>query len=262
MAGPTGPFPGPRDAEATLPMTRTCQDRPYGHGPVALLDCELHGPGSGAELFVVEGESAALAVARVRDPRFQAVLPMQGKPLNAIKATPRRVAAQPLFAALATALGTRLGEPPGAAPPRFERLLILTDPDADGIHCGVLLLAFIHRFLPSLLDAPPSAAPSQGGGGMVEWVRAPWGVVVPEDGTPPVVAHSEEGLVELAARVRRERAASLRRFRGLAAIDTALLLRHCVDRASRRADRIDARRVAGMLALLAPGWGAADGGAG
>jgi len=236
--------------------------KPFHHGPIELVDCEVHGPGSGAELFVVEGESAALAVARVRDPRFQAVLPMQGKPLNAVKATSRRVAAQPLFRELTAALGTGMGADFRGDSLRFERLLILTDPDADGIHCGVLLLAFIHRFLPSLLDAPPSAAPSQGDGGMVEWVRAPWGVVVPEDGTPPVVAHSEEGLVELAARVRRERAASLRRFRGLAAIDTALLLRHCVDRASRRADRIDARRVAGMLALLAPGWGAADGGAG
>ena len=40
-----------------------------------LADSAEHGPGSGAELFVVEGDSAAAAVARVRDPRLQAVLP-------------------------------------------------------------------------------------------------------------------------------------------------------------------------------------------
>ena len=218
---------------------------PFHRGPIELVDCEVHGPGSGAELFVVEGESAALAVGTVRDARFQAVLPMQGKPLNAHKATPRRVAEQPLFRELAKALGTGMGSDFCGESLRFERLLVLTDPDADGIHCGVLLLAFVHRFLRPLLD-PRAAGP-----GRVAWVRAPWGEVVPVDGGPPQVAFSEEELVALAERVRLDRAATTRRFRGLAAIDARLLARHCVDPGSRRADWPDARHVEGMLAMLA-----------
>lgn len=234
-------------------MTRTCQDRPFGKGPVELVDCELHGRGSGAELFVVEGESAALAVARVRDRRTQAVLAMQGKPLNALKASPRRVASQPLFRALAAALGTGMGDDFQGDRLRFDRLLILTDPDADGIHCGVLLLAFLQAALRPLLGAPP-------GQGSVHWVRAPWGEVTPADGSPPLVAHSEEGLVALAEEVRRRQPATMRRFRGLAAIDSGLLARHCVEPATRRADWIDARQVAGMLAMLAAAGVEADGG--
>ena len=217
----------------------------FHRGPVELVDCEVHGPGSGAELFVVEGESAALAVARVRDPRFQAVLPMQGKPLNAQKATPKRVAAQPLFRELTAALGTAMGSDFRPESLRFERLLILTDPDADGIHCGVLLLAFLHRFLRPLLDA---AGP---GPGRVGWVRAPWGEVTPTDGGKALVAHSEEGLIALAEQIRREQPVSVRRFRGLAAIDSELLARHCVQPQGRRVDRMDAGQVEGMLAMLA-----------
>ncbi len=193
---------------------------------------------------MVEGESAALAVARVRDPRTQAVLAMQGKPLNAVKASPRRLATQPLFRALAAALGTGMQGDFQGDRLRFERLLILTDPDADGIHCGVLLLAFLETALRPLLE-PPS------GPGIVHWVRAPWGEVAPADGSPPLVAHSEEGLVTLVEEVRRRQPATMRRFRGLAAIDSELLARHCVRVESRRADAIDARQVAGMLAMLA-----------
>ncbi len=223
----------------------------FHRGPIELLDCQVHGPDSGAELFVVEGESAALAVARVRDGRFQAVLPMQGKPLNSLRATPRRVAEQPLFSALAAALGVGPGEDFRTDSLRFERLLILTDPDADGIHCGVLLLGFLHRFLRPLLDTQRTGLGGGRDGGRIGWVRAPWGEVVPGDGGPPRVAHSEEELIALAAQVRSRHPATVRRFRGLAAIDSRLLSSHCVAPAGRRVDPMDSRRVEGMLQMLA-----------
>ena len=70
---------------------------------VTLIESQRHG--AGCELFLVEGESAAGAVAAVRDARTQAVLACQGKPLNAWRATPARVAAYPLYPQLASALG-------------------------------------------------------------------------------------------------------------------------------------------------------------
>jgi DNA gyrase/topoisomerase IV subunit B len=77
-------------------------------GRAKLEDCERHGPDSGSELLVVEGDSAALAVCQGRDPRVQAVLPMQGKPMNALKATDGKVATNPFLRALAEAIGARL----------------------------------------------------------------------------------------------------------------------------------------------------------
>ena len=57
----------------------------FKNHPIKLVDSRLHG--TGTELFIVEGDSAASMVANLRDAQFQAVLPMQGKPLNAAKAS-------------------------------------------------------------------------------------------------------------------------------------------------------------------------------
>ncbi len=214
----------------------------------ALADCRRHGPGSGAELFIVEGDSAAAAVGRVRDPEFQAVLPMQGKPLNAAKASPRRVAAHPFYTLLAESLGAGpVGGPP--ADPgrlRFGRVLLLMDPDADGIHCGVLLLQFFHRWLPQVLGRRAAAG---AGGGLVELVRPPWGEVAFADEPRPLLAFSEKEFHGLSCGSRPRTAA--RRFRGLAALDATLLRTTCVDPATRRTDRITADDVTAMLDLLA-----------
>ena len=130
--------------------------------PIKLHDCDRHGPGSGAELFVVEGDSAAQSVAQLRDARFQAVLPMQGKPLNAWKASERKVAANPFFMALVAAIGADWGRFCRLEALRYERLLLLMDPDADGIHCGALVTMFVYRWMRPVLDA-----------GRVEIVRPP-----------------------------------------------------------------------------------------
>ena len=132
-------------------------------GPPKLDDCLVHGPGSGAELIVVEGDSAAAAVTRVRDPRLQAVLPMQGKPLNAVRASRSRVLGHPFFGPLAMAVGAGIEADCEPARSRYDRLLVLTDPDADGIHCGFLVLLFFHRWLRPLLDD-----------GRIELERPPW----------------------------------------------------------------------------------------
>lgn len=160
-------------------MARVLSDR---YGALAKLDdCGVHGPVSGAELFLVEGDSAAAAVAGVRDPATQAVLPMQGKPLNATRASRSKVLAHPFFAPLVAALDVGIEADCDPRRLRYERVLVLTDPDADGIHCGFLVLLFFHRWLRPLLDA-----------GRVEIVRPPWGEVVVAG--RPTLAFSEPEL--------------------------------------------------------------------
>jgi DNA gyrase subunit B len=206
-------------------------------GPSKLEDCFVHGPGSGAELIVVEGDSAAAAVARVRDARVQAVLPMQGKPLNAARASRDKVLGHPFFGPLIAAVNAGIEAYCEPARSRYERVVVLTDPDADGIHCGFLVLLFFHRWLRPMLDA-----------GRIAVVRPPWGEVVVAGEL--LLAFSEPELATLATKARAGGGA-LRRFRGLAALDAELIRETCVNPATRRTERVTAADVATMIDVIA-----------
>ena len=215
---------------------------------LGLIDSQRHG--TGCELFLVEGESAAGAVAAVRDARTQAVLPMQGKPLNAWRATPQRVAAFTLYQQLAAALGLPSatgGELIDTAPLRFERLVLLFDPDTDGIHIGALLLLYLKRFTPTLLAQE-----------RVWMVRAPMAglrVAARDTGeTEDVWAYTPEQ-----ARTLRERAAAqterwlvLRewRFRGLASLPADVLRSTCVDPVTRHAAVVTAAQMQQVIEVF------------
>ena len=105
------------------------------------------------ELFLVEGESAATAVHRVCDPEFQAVLAMQGKPMNAWKASESKVSSNPLFQELIKVIDAGFSDRFELSQCRFNKIILLFDPDADGIHGCSLMLWFFFRWMPGLLDA-------------------------------------------------------------------------------------------------------------
>jgi DNA gyrase subunit B/topoisomerase-4 subunit B len=216
-------------------MTKVFHDR-YG-GVAKLDDSAVHGAGSGAELFIVEGDSAAASVVRVRDPRFQAVLPMQGKPLNATRAPRAKVQGHPFFGPLTAALGTGVEATCEPRRARYDRVLVLTDPDADGIHCGFLVLLFFHRWMRPLLEA-----------GRVEIVRPPWGEVVVSGEIHP--AFSEPELAALADQGRESGEMVVRRYRGLAAVDPAMLHETCVASATRRTVKVSIADVASMIEVI------------
>lgn len=175
------------------------------------------------ELFIVEGDSASLAVARVRDEASQAVLPMQGKPLNATRAPAAKVAAHAFYAALIDALGAGMGDSFDLARVRYERILLLMDPDADGIHCGVLLLGFFHRWMEPLLAS-----------GRILMVRPPWGEVTLEGEREPRYAQTELQFQGYCDDLRsRGVAFHTLRYRGLAGIHLPVLHATCVDPATR-----------------------------
>ena len=200
--------------------------------PLKLEDCRLHGPGSGAELFIVEGDSASMSVAAARQSRFQAVLPMQGKPMNTLRASEARVAANPWFAALVQAMGAGWG--PGFDPAvlRYERVLLLMDPDADGIHCGALLSMFFYRWMRPLLDA-----------GCLWLVRAPVGELRLAAPEPAVLAYTPPQFQALAERARGlgEGQSTLVRYRGLAGLERGTLQHTCLDPATRVAHAMQVR---------------------
>lgn len=198
----------------------------FRNTPVKLVDSRRHG--AGTELFIVEGDSAASTVSALRDGQFQAVLPMQGKPLNALKASPEKVATYPLFKALNESLGiTRSGATDDLflwEHLRFERLVLLFDPDADGIHSGALMLMFVYQYLRPLLQQ-----------GRVLMVHPPW-VQIALDGEPPRYAYSEAQALALSESLRAQgKNPQVVRYRGLSGIDRAILMQTCIDPATRNA---------------------------
>jgi len=126
---------------------------PKYHEPGKLHDCAEHGSNSDSELFVVEGNSAERGLSRVRDVRWHAVLPIQGKPMNATKAGELELEKNVQFAALMKAMGTQIGDQFDLSKIRYQRIILLFDPDADGIHGRTLLLLFFHKWMKPLLDA-------------------------------------------------------------------------------------------------------------
>ena len=198
----------------------------FRNTPVKLTDSRRHG--AGTELFIVEGDSAASTVAALRDGQFQAVLPMQGKPLNAIKASAEKVAAYPLFKALNESLGIDHSHPTADLfvwdDLRFERLVLLFDPDADGIHSGALMLMFVYQYLRPLLDQ-----------GRVLMIHAPW-VQISLTGQQALYAYSEAQALALTQQLRAQgQSPQVVRYRGLSGIDRAILMHTCIDPATRNA---------------------------
>ena len=126
----------------------------YSQSQAKFSDSQAHG--AGCELILVEGDSAARSVLAVRDARTQAVLPLQGKPLNAWRADAAKVRDNTLYRQIAQALGLPdaiMDEPAnGPQEMRFERVVLLFDPDADGIHITALMLLYFARWLPTLLE--------------------------------------------------------------------------------------------------------------
>ncbi len=207
--------------------------RPFIIKPIKLEDCRDHGPGSRAELFIVEGDSAAGAVTVLRNAGFQATLPMQGKPLNALRATPSKVQANELYVRLSESLGVSLrdfeAENGDLSRLRFERVLMLFDPDADGIHIGALMLMFFYRWMRPLLDS-----------GRIEMIRAPlvaitWlerGSSTPCKAFAFSIAHSESIQGDLSRKG--VQLVNIQHFRGLGSIDQALLNETCIQPSTRK----------------------------
>ncbi len=208
-----------------------------------LMDCIRHDARS--ELFIVEGDSAARTINQVRDESFQAILPMQGKPMNANKTTQKNIRKNIQFAALIDSLGIDFdneGQPTGSPDNlKFQNIILLFDPDADGIHARTLMLFFFHRWLRSVLDAGrifDTYAP--------QWVITGQGLADPVFATTPDylkkmrIYLSENGVTEIRSR----------RFRGLGNVDTEILKKQCVDPQTRHLFPLTSEHVDNALAAF------------
>ena len=109
------------------------------------------GLGSGAELFIVEGDSAGGTVVDERDVNSQAVIPIRGKILNTWKATNAKAMSNAEVVAIISAIGTGVGSQFDLSKLNYDKIIITSDQDPDGAHISCLLLTLLLRYMPRLL---------------------------------------------------------------------------------------------------------------
>ena len=118
-----------------------------------LRDCRIHyndAKGDQQEkssIFITEGDSASGSITKSRDPNYQAVFSLRGKPLNSFGLTKKIVYENEEFNLLQAALNIE----ESMDELRYNKVIIATDADTDGMHIRLLLLTFFLQFFPDLI---------------------------------------------------------------------------------------------------------------
>lgn len=103
------------------------------------------------ELFIVEGDSAGGTAKKGRNPKYQAILPLRGKPLNTDSLTMEKILQNQEFATIINTIGAGVGQNFDVSESHYGKIIIMTDADTDGAHIQTLLLTFFYNNMRSLI---------------------------------------------------------------------------------------------------------------
>ncbi len=118
-----------------------------------LRDCRIHlndfknNEKEKTSIFITEGDSASGSITKSRNPNLQAVFSLRGKPLNCFGLTKKIVYENEEFNLLQAALNIE----DGLDGLRYNKIIIATDADVDGMHIRLLLITFFLQFFPDLI---------------------------------------------------------------------------------------------------------------
>lgn len=118
-----------------------------------LRDCRIHYSDAKGDnldetsIFITEGDSASGSITKSRNPNLQAVFSLRGKPLNSFGLTKKIVYENEEFNLLQAALNIE----DGLDGLRYNKIIIATDADTDGMHIRLLILTFFLQFFPDLI---------------------------------------------------------------------------------------------------------------
>jgi DNA gyrase subunit B len=195
-----------------------------------LADCQASTPVEERELFVVEGDSAGGTAKEARDPANQAILPLRGKPINALTASNTKVFENKEVQAVISALGARTDELDGeivvVLPPearRYSKMVIMADADSDGAHITALICGMMWRLFPEFVKE-----------GRLFIARPPlFKINLDNRGDTFIYAYSEEERAELVKKNKRS-GDDVSRFKGLGEMDGSQLEETVMDPKTRQ----------------------------
>lgn len=151
-----------RDRKAMAGVTKLARERAKKANlhNAKLRDCRIHlneapkkgydkdnDPRFDSSLFITEGNSASGSITKSRDANTQAVFSLRGKPLNCFGKTKEVVYKNEEFSLLQSALNIE----DGLDGLRYNKVIVATDADVDGMHIRLLMITFFLQFFPELI---------------------------------------------------------------------------------------------------------------
>ncbi|MBQ9518642.1 MAG: DNA topoisomerase (ATP-hydrolyzing) subunit B [Firmicutes bacterium] len=183
--------------------------------PGKLTDCSEKDP-TNCEIYIVEGNSAGGSAVKARDAKTQAILPLRGKILNVEKARLDRILGNEEIRSMITAFGTGIHEEFDINKLRYHKIVLMTDADVDGAHITTLLLTFIFRFMPKLIED-----------GYVYLAQPP--LYKLEKGKRIIYAYSDDERDEAIRELGSEGMKPIQRYKGLGEMDASQLWETTMD---------------------------------